>query len=127
MVTKRKNLFLIVSLLFFGFYACNSFVEKRTEKLQGNWNRIPITNENKIVWSFLKENMLIRTEHDTILDTAQYSLELKQGRYYLDILNLNYDLNGKYIILKCNDEILILQRVEAEYEGAFLRREFVKM
>jgi hypothetical protein len=104
----------------------------KENKLTGTWKQeIPLAYEPVIkeTWSFTDEKNVIRqiySQDTTLIDTGQFYVNTTARRNYLVIENLDYNLNGTYIMLKQTKEMLLLQRVEAEYAAAFLRKEFTK-
>ncbi len=121
-----KYIYVPILILFLFIVACEKMSENRTEKIIGVWQVVPIAPDNSI-WSFTEDQKVSRVINDSTSFVGDYEIEMKQARYYLNIDNLGY-LDGKYIILKQNKEILILQRVQIETgSGAFLRIEFVKL
>ncbi len=107
--------------------ACDKLAENKQENITGTWQVIPIAPELDTKWIFSGNNKVnIVYDNDTNIVEGTYSLELSQARYYLMLDSAGY-LDGKYLILRHNKEIMILQRIEADYPGAFLRREFVKL
>lgn len=106
---------------------CEKMADNKAEKIVGTWQVVPMDISETPQWLFYSDNKLkLISPNDTNIIEGTYDVELKQGRYYLNIQDIGYQ-NGKYLILKQNKEILILQRVQAETQGAFLRREFVKI
>ena len=84
--------------------------------------------DKQVVWNFFDDDILI-TENNSILDTANYFIDTKHYRYYLNISGLGINLDGKYLIDKLKDDILMLQRMAnnaGDSEGAYIRIEFIK-
>ena len=99
----------------------------KEEKIIGTWQIVPMDLSESPKWLFEEENKLsLLNPNDSIIIQGNYNIELKNARYYLIVDSIGYQ-NGRYLILKHNKEILILQRVFAEDEAPFLRREFVKL
>ena len=122
-----KYIYIPILILFLFLVACEKMAENRTEKIIGVWQVVPIT-PGYSTWSFTEDQKVKRTVNDSIFFEGDYEIIMKQTRYYLYINNLGH-LDGEYIMLKHNTEILILQRVQIDGNGngAFLRREFVKL
>ncbi|MFH2094572.1 MAG: hypothetical protein ABIJ16_02635 [Bacteroidota bacterium] len=107
--------------------SCSKFEDTRRNKLSGIWELVPMSPGNKITWEFDSDSSITKTTNDTRVKDGAYSVNIKNGEYYLEVRNLNYwEDNGTYLILKQNSDILIMQRVEAEFDGAFLRKEFIR-
>lgn len=125
------NFFSFISLVLI-FLSCNKMEEVKENKLSGTWKQeIPLAYEPVIkeTWSFTDEKYIFRqiySQDTTLIDTGQFYVNTTARRNYLVIENLDYNLNGTYIMLKQTKEMLLLQRIEAEYAAAFLRKEFTK-
>ncbi|MFH2141931.1 MAG: hypothetical protein ABIJ97_05885 [Bacteroidota bacterium] len=114
------------------FFSCKKIEQGKENKLVGTWKQeIPLAENPLIkeVWTFDENNYVLRIKYrsDTsMVDTGYFHVNSTTSRNYLIIENLDYYVNGTYIMLKQTKNMLLLQRVEAEYEAAFLRKEFTK-
>lgn len=126
-----SNILGLILLILFAL-SCKKIEEHKEQKLTGTWKQeIPLAYEpvSKETWSFTDDKKVIRQIYSldtTIIDTGGFYVNSTANRNYLVIENLDYNLNGTYIMLKQTKEMLLLQRIKAEYEAAFLRKEFTK-
>ncbi len=122
---------LIIFIIFFSAGCKKDRIEKRKYEIIGSWKRVPMSIselDKQVVWNFFDDDILI-TENNSILDTANYFIDTKHYRYYLNISGLGINLDGKYLIDKLKDDILMLQRMAnnaGDSEGAYIRIEFIK-
>ena len=128
----KINFLVIIVFLIILIAGCNKFEEAKLKKIKGGWEQvIPLATGNveKEIWHFEDGGAIIREiqKSDTsITDTGSYILDMKNAVYYILVDNLDYWLDGNYRILKSTKEMMFLQRIEAEYPGPFLRKEFIK-
>ena len=122
---------LIIFIILFSAGCKKDRIERKKYKIIGRWDRVPMSKselDKQVVWNFFDGDTLI-TEDNSILDTANYFIDTKHYRYYLNISDLGINLDGKYLIDKLKDDILMLQRTAnnaGDSEGAYIRIEFIK-
>ena len=121
---------LFLSFIFF-IIGCG---KKYEVEIVGNWQETPMTDKPvySCVWTFYDDNSIKIKENPDTIYKAEYSIEKKFNFHFVTITNLEETLmlNGKYRIDELKDGILKLQRVElenGESDGAYLRKEFIKL
>lgn len=106
--------------------------KEKVRKLQGTWKLIEFNQSTPSstadgFWRF-KDDMVIRIAQDTTpTDTANYTIEVNITKSYLIFSDFQFDhlaLNGKWLIQKLNEDVLILITEEA---GGQTAREFYKI
>lgn len=125
-----KNFILILVVSFF-FFACE---KKKQEKIQESWRLIRLSKDSLVTWYEVWQfndgvvRMIKKNNPDTPIDTTdagKYKLYVKLDRTYVDMegLQIFYKYNGQWIVLKLNDEILIMLYDNGEN---WFYREFVR-
>ncbi|MCX7696699.1 MAG: hypothetical protein N2Z72_03270 [Bacteroidales bacterium] len=126
----KKLLFIFLVSIFF-FLSCE---KKKQEKIQQSWRLIRLSKDSLVtwyeVWEFNNGNiqMIKKDNPQTPIDTTdlgKYHLYVKLDRTYVDIEGLSYfyKYNGQWMVLKMNDEILIMLYEKGEN---WFYREFVR-
>lgn len=129
---KTRYLIIIFISILLVFAGCK---KKKEVQLEGSWLEVPISvqpEEYTITWTFNDDNTLeINNDGDIELE-AEYSMEYKFPKFYIDMISLEfrgYDYSGRYRVDELNDDFLKITRIEladGSPGAAFYRWEFMR-
>ncbi|GAB4284771.1 MAG: hypothetical protein Kow0068_09940 [Marinilabiliales bacterium] len=129
---KSYAKYIIIIILSLSVLSCEKFEKSKFNKIEGKWRQvIPLITDSaeKIIWNFTSDSLILSSVYypDTVyIDTGKYWVDCQDLSYYLYVKDLSYLNDGTYQLLKTSKDMMFMQRIEANFPGPFLRREFIK-